>query len=719
MEIKNINFKIYDDINVLEKINIDFEKGKYIYNVRENIFPGYLESGIKYIPETENKVSKYNLKNIEKEILKKDEILKYINANNILKKLIKVNLQEDFSNYEFNIKYIEKEKEKNICIKSFYEYPEEIKEILKVFLKYNNILDEKTINDAKNSLYRKHISKILLNALDKDNISVPVLKKAYQIYLDSCIEIIQQSKDLYECVLLKKNGKRSFNIFIPYGKLESLTFNYKLDEADFLAFIFLLNEEERLISRGKNYINIKEEEKEKLKEIEKEKIKKNKEIEKEEKVIKDSNYKDKFSKVVNQIKNIIPFFSEGEKLNKEILINTISPILFKDENKKTKIDDIFKVLNDNLDFNIKKDQKLYLVNFLSIFSLELEKHNIIENISIKEDPYNLVLDKIINNKKLNELIKNSRGRDKKALKKDYIPKTIESYYFREFELKKHIKIGEKDNNLNKQVDFNIYKIREAIYKNDIVNKKAKKLPIENLNVICIDDELITGKNKVHILGSIKLNNLEYLIGVKDLNSLEDLNKLKIYVNKFILSIYKHIKFEESFLTDIFLKYIIDTIKEIDNTYLEDYINSLALLDINKLYNLSIIDTETYNNSFKFFKKELKEGKSYVEFLWDKEEYIKSNNSSEDGNFKNKILNKDDENKKDKVLKSLSKDIQSLNIDLKDININLENIDILNDSNRIGNINNSLNINKDNNKTINDIKNNNSINLEKRIILSKF
>lgn len=544
MKLIKIKFKLYDDINILESLDIDFSNGKYVYKVKENIFPTYFKSGIIYNIDSQKRVLKHKYITKEKKLNKKEDILNEIINKKLIKKLEKKAKVESFSNYSVEIIYKENnkdKKEKKINIKGFYEYVDEIKKLFNIFLKYNDILEKKEKAVFKNYIYKKYISNILLNSIDKEKISVPLLKKAYNIYLNSKIKLNKKNEYIYECTLYTKERLYNFKVNILGGKVVNIYFdNEDFKEEYFLAYIFILNDKE---------------------------------------------------------------------LNKD---------------KKISLDNILNTLNIYNDFNINKDEQKYIVNFLNIFSLELEKENILKNISISSDPNNLMFNKMISLKRFNELLNN---------KKEKIF-DIRSIFFRKFNLKLNSKIGDKDSTLNKVIDFNTYTLDKEIYREDILKDKSRvSKNLKKYKVICIDDDINIRENKKDsnkkskekssalIIGSLNLNKEDYLLAVRDIKILNDLNKLKIYVSKIVVNIYKYINLAHSNMPQIFIKYIAGIIKEIDPKYLEKYIKLELTSNLNNLNNLDKLDINRYNNEFLIFKNCIKENKSFIEYIWEKIEYL--------------------------------------------------------------------------------------------------
>ena len=667
MDIKKINFTLYDNINILENLVIDFEKGIYTYKYKSELFPLYL-NGINYLLNMQKEVLNMSFKEYESNIKEKDKILKYIKEKKLVQKIEKQNVNEEFSNFTLSILF---EDEKVVVFKSMYEYKEEIKEIINIFLKYNQIFNKSEIDDEANKIYKKSISKILIQSLNLKDISIPTLKKAYEIYLNSKAEITYMGNFEYRCILLEEDKTHIFDIDILGGVLNSLNFvNDYSTEEDFLAYIFLLNELDRGFLNGKD--NIDPELNNKYKEK-----------------LKSKSWLDEIKKYIPFIKN-----KNDEKINKEYLYNVLSPVILNKEDKKQTIDDVFKGLNDSINIEIDEDEKKYLINFFSIYSLILENSNIIKNISVDQKVDDILTSKLISKNEYNEFLENRK-------KNKNIPVNINSLIFRTFTYNKYINIGTKKG--NKVYDFNIYKIDDEIIKSEELNTLVKKRNLKEYEfpIILIDEDIKSSKeNTAIVIGHIKLDKENILIGVKDKNSLNDLNTLQLYVYKIILNIYKTLDLKELSLPDIFKIYILKTISEVNPKYLNNVMHE--------------INEEKAEEKFKIFKEFLNTDKTYAEYIW-YNTYLRFKDIKEEEKEKvkdkNNILNIKEGN-----ISSL--DLKGLNIDI-DIYKNL--VKDIEKINKKRNEENNLNQNIIDNINIKQEKTNNldSLKIEEQIKISKY
>ena len=667
MDIKKINFTLYDNINILENLVIDFEKGIYTYKYKSELFPLYL-NGINYLLNMQKEVLNMGFKEYESNIKEKEKILKYIKEKKLVQKMEKQNVNEEFSNFTLSILL---EDEKVVVFKSMYEYKEEIKEIINIFLKYNHIFNKSEIDDEANKIYKKSISKILIQSLNLKDISIPTLKKAYEIYLNSKAEITYMGNFEYRCILLEEDKTHIFDIDILGGVLNSLNFvNDYSTEEDFLAYIFLLNE----LDRG--FLNEKDNIDPELNNKYKEKL--------------------KSKSWLDEIKKYIPFIKtkNDEKINKEYLYNVLSPVILNKEDKKQTIDDVFKGLNDSINIEIDEDEKKYLINFFSIYSLILENSNIIKNISVDQKVDDILTSKLISKNEYNEFLENRK-------KNKNIPVNINSLIFRTFTYNKYINIGTKKG--NKVYDFNIYKIDDEIIKSKELNTLVKKRNLKEYEfpIILIDEDIKTSKdNTAIVIGHIKLDKENILIGIKDKKSLNDLNTLQLYVYKIVLNIYKTLDLKELSLPDIFKIYILKTISEVNPKYLNN-----VMYEINE---------EKAEEKFKIFKEFLNTDKTYAEYIW-YNTYLKFKDVKEEEREKvkdkNNILNIKEGN-----ISSL--DLKGLNIDI-DIYKNL--VKDIEKINKKRDEENNLNQNIIDNINIKQEKINNldSLKIEEQIKISKY
>lgn len=667
MDIKKINFTLYDNINILENLVIDFEKGIYTYKYKSELFPLYL-NGINYLLNMQKEVLNMGFKEYESNIKEKDKILKYIKEKKLVQKMEKQNVNEEFSNFTLSILL---EDEKVVVFKSMYEYKEEIKEIINIFLKYNQIFNKSEIDDEANKIYKKSISKILIQSLNLKDISIPTLKKAYEIYLNSKAEITYMGNFEYRCILLEEDKTHIFDIDILGGVLNSLNFvNDYSTEEDFLAYIFLLNELDRGFLNGKDNIDPKL----------------------------NNKYKEKLKSKswLDEIKKYIPFIKtkNDEKINKEYLYNVLSPVILNKEDKKQTIDDVFKGLNDSINIEIDEDEKKYLINFFSIYSLILENSNIIKNISVDQKVDDILTSKLISKNEYNEFLENRK-------KNKNIPVNINSLIFRTFTYNKYINIGTKKG--NKVYDFNIYKIDDEIIKSEELNTLVKKRNLKEYEfpIILIDEDIKSSKeNTAIVIGHIKLDKENILIGVKDKKSLNDLNTLQLYVYKIVLNIYKTLDLKELSLPDIFKIYILKTISEVNPKYLNN-----VMYEINE---------EKAEEKFKIFKEFLNTDKTYAEYIW-YNTYLRFKDIKEEEKEKvkdkNNILNIKEGN-----ISSL--DLKGLNIDI-DIYKNL--VKDIEKINKKRDEENNLNQNIIDNINIKQEKINNldSLKIEEQIKISKY
>lgn len=666
MEILKINFSIYDHINILEEIIVDFKKEEYIYKRRDKIFPVYSLFGINYDLDMQKEVSLLKLFEKKDKLLEKEKIMNNIKKEKLIEKFIKNNISEDFSNYIFEIEYEDKGNIKTKIQKGFYNFSTEAKDILMTIVKYNKIYEKEEILNEKNKIYEKSLSKILINSINKEDINIKILKTAYEIYLSSKIEIEKLDNNRYILTLLTKNIKHDFEIKISGGEVYYLKFlNEKSREEDFLAYIFLLNEYEQNLEENIASVNLNKE-----------------------------NKNAKSKNILSIIKSFIPFLkSNKKKVNKELLINIISSANLKGENNLN-IKEIFKVLNTSVDFNINKDEKINILNFLSIYTISLENKNIVKNTFLKQDPYDL-----IHTRSIEEVVLKEKQSNKMNIKNN-LPLNIESMFFRKFGVKLELKKGNLLKTINKTIDFNVYKIKEEIYKSSKVNKLIHhntKLP--NYNIIILDEDIENNKEnknqykEVYIIGNIKIKKEDVLIGICNIENIKNVNLLKIYVNKIILNIYKYIEIENINLPDNFRNYVINIIKEVDLNYLEEYIKNLSENDINKLKNINILN-ENYESEILF--NYLKENKSYNEYLWHKrylEKFEKGNNKIKTKASKSFINNIFNFNSNIDVYKDLEKNIDKKNKYVYD------------------------EFNSKNKKLINE--KDSSINIEEQIIISKY
>lgn len=667
MDIKKINFTLYDNINILENLVIDFEKGIYTYKYKSELFPLYL-NGINYLLNMQKEVLNMSFKEYESNIKEKDKILKYIKEKKLVQKMEKQNVNEEFSNFTLSILL---EDEKVVVFKSMYEYKEEIKEIINIFLKYNHIFNKSEIDDEANKIYKKSISKILIQSLNLKDISIPTLKKAYEIYLNSKAEITYMGNFEYRCILLEEDKTHIFDIDILGGVLNSLNFvNDYSTEEDFLAYIFLLNELDRGFLNGKDNVDPEL----------------------------NNKYKEKLKSKswLDEIKKYIPFIKtkNDEKINKEYLYNVLSPVILNKEDKKQTIDDVFKGLNDSINIEIDEDEKKYLINFFSIYSLILENSNIIKNISVDQKVDDILTSKLISKNEYNEFLENRK-------KNKNIPVNINSLIFRTFTYNKYINIGTKKG--NKVYDFNIYKIDDEIIKSEELNTLVKKRNLKEYEfpIILIDEDIKSSKeNTAIVIGHIKLDKENILIGVKDKKSLNDLNTLQLYVYKIVLNIYKTLDLKELSLPDIFKIYILKTISEVNSKYLNN-----VMYEINE---------EKAEEKFKIFKEFLNTDKTYAEYIW-YNTYLKFKDVKEEEREKvkdkNNILNIKEGN-----ISSL--DLKGLNIDI-DIYKNL--VKDIEKINKKRDEENNLNQNIIDNINIKQEKTNNldSLKIEEQIKISKY
>ena len=667
MDIKKINFTLYDNINILENLVIDFEKGIYTYKYKSELFPLYL-NGINYLLNMQKEVLNMGFKEYESNIKEKEKILKYIKEKKLVKKVEKQNVNEEFSNFTLSILL---EDEKVVVFKSMYEYKEEIKEIINIFLKYNHIFNKSEIDDEANKIYKKSISKILIQSLNLKDISIPTLKKAYEIYLNSKAEITYMGNFEYRCILLEEDKTHIFDIDILGGVLNSLNFvNDYSTEEDFLAYIFLLNELDRGFLNGKDNVDPEL----------------------------NNKYKEKLKSKswLDEIKKYIPFIKtkNDEKINKEYLYNVLSPVILNKEDKKQTIDDVFKGLNDSINIEIDEDEKKYLINFFSIYSLILENSNIIKNISVDQKVDDILTSKLISKNEYNEFLENRK-------KNKNIPVNINSLIFRTFTYNKYINIGTKKG--NKVYDFNIYKIDDEIIKSKELNTLVKKRNLKEYEfpIILIDEDIKSSKeNTAIVIGHIKLDKENILIGVKDQKSLNDLNTLQLYVYKIVLNIYKTLDLKELSLPDIFKIYILKTISEVNPKYLNN-----VMYEINE---------EKAEEKFKIFKEFLNTDKTYAEYIW-YNTYLRFKDIKEEEREKvkdkNNILNIKEGN-----ISSL--DLKGLNIDI-DIYKNL--VKDIEKINKKRDEENNLNQNIIDNINIKQEKINNldSLKIEEQIKISKY
>ncbi len=667
MDIKKINFTLYDNINILENLVIDFEKGIYTYKYKSELFPLYL-NGINYLLNMQKEVLNMGFKEYESNIKEKDKILKYIKEKKLVQKIEKQNVNEEFSNFTLSILL---EDEKVVVFKSMYEYKEEIKEIINIFLKYNQIFNKSEIDDEANKIYKKSISKILIQSLNLKDISIPTLKKAYEIYLNSKAEITYMGNFEYRCILLEEDKTHIFDIDILGGVLNSLNFvNDYSKEEDFLAYIFLLNELDRGFLNGKDNIDPEL----------------------------NNKYKEKLKSKswLDEIKKYIPFIKtkNDEKINKEYLYNVLSPVILNKEDKKQTIDDVFKGLNDSINIEIDEDEKKYLINFFSIYSLILENSNIIKNISIDQKVDDILTSKLISKNEYNEFLENRK-------KNKNIPVNINSLIFRTFTYNKYINIGTKKG--NKVYDFNIYKIDDEIIKSEELNTLVKKRNLKEYEfpIILIDEDIKSSKeNTAIVIGHIKLDKENILIGIKDQKSLNDLNTLQLYVYKIVLNIYKTLDLKELSLPDIFKIYILKTISEVNPKYLNNVMHE--------------INEEKAEEKFKIFKEFLNTDKTYSEYIW-YNTYLRFKDIKEEEKEKvkdkNNILNIKEGN-----ISSL--DLKGLNIDI-DIYKNL--VKDIEKINKKRDEENNLNQNIIDNINIKQEKTNNldSLKIEEQIKISKY
>ena len=685
MEINKIQFTLYDNINILENLVIDFKKGKYIYKYKSKLFPLYL-NGINYALDMQKEVLNLEFEEFESNINNKDEIIKYIEEKKLVQKIEKYNRNEEFSNFTLSILL---EDGKEIIFKSMYEYKDEVKELINIFLKYNEIFNRTEIDNETNKIYIKSISKILIQSLNLKDISIPILKKAYEIYLDSKAEIQYMGNSEYRCSLLAKDKTHFFDINILGGELNSLNFvNDYSKEEDFLAYIFLLNE----LDRG--FLNDKSKE-----------------------PLKDNKYNEKLKSKswLDEIKKYIPFIKSQnkERINKEYIYNILSPALLSKGDKNQTIDDVFKGLNDSIDIEIEEKEQKYLLNFLSIYALILENNNIIKNVLIDQKVDDLIAHKLILEEKYNNILKDRK-------KNKNIPVNVNSLTFRTFTYDKYINIGDKKD--GKVYDFNIYKIDDEIIKSETVNTlvKKKNLKEHQFPVILIDEDLDKNNKedkkankKVTIIGNVKLEDKYVLIGVKNKSSLEDLNTLQLYVYKIVLNMYKHLNLEELNLPDIFIIYILKTISEVNPKYLSKNLKDNKNTDT--INELNEINNEKAEERFNIFKEFLNTNKSYAEYIW----YniymkFKDNKDEEDTKSKNNIVNIKEGNTSNVNLNNL----KHLNIDIdiyKDLVKDIEKI------NKQRNEENILNehINSKRKKQEIITKSLDSLNIEEQIKISKY
>lgn len=638
MKLLKINFIICDNINILEEINIDFIKNIYEYKLRKDIFPKYILFGINYDINMQKKVANFDLKKKTYELKEKENILKEIKEEKLVEKFLKNNTNETIYNMKIEIEYDDNGKIKKHTHKYFYNYSIEDKNILDIFIKYNKDNFELDILNEKNKIYQKSISKILINSINKEDINLSILKKAYNIYIESNIEISYIGNFTYLLSLITKEGKFDFEAIIFGGSLVSVkSLNERAKEEHFLAYIFLLNEFEQKLDS--NLMKLKNKKENKFKE-------------------KDKKQNRGKTNILDILKGFLPFLKSSKKmLNKEILLNLISSEECSND-ERYKIQDIFNILNEKIDFDIKDFEKINLINFFSIYSLILENNNIIKHILLKQDVYDLI---------------NLRILKENELKKDF--ENINSNLFRSFKVKIDIKKGSNYKYLGKIIDFNIYKIKEEVFNIKNLRKLIKKnIKTPKYNVIILDEDMENIKeNEVTIIGSIKIKEKVFLLGLFNISSLDDLDKLKIYVSKIITNIYKDLKIEDINLPNIFKKHILDIIKKVDLNYLEKYIKKLSKENINKLKYISELKDE---DNYKYYKQYLKNKRSFNEYLWHKEYILELDNTN---NEKYKDIKKDikildeaiDINLDFNIYKDLENELRKQNENEKqNININL-------------------------------------------------